>query len=124
MVRIAQGLVHMGKGMIALDPFANRSIISLPVVAGLSAMLIALTDAKHFVLDKYRWMMYFFVTAMYPRFLITVDEQLNSMPVTMCIGQALDVVAPGATERMELVTKEFIPFGHVLEGFVVLQKKT
>ncbi|KAJ7796358.1 26S proteasome regulatory subunit RPN1 [Mycena olivaceomarginata] len=118
MVRIAQGLVHMGKGMIALDPFANRSIISLPVVAGLSAMLIALTDAKHFVLDKYRWMMYFFVTAMYPRFLITVDEQLNSMPVTMCIGQALDVVAPGATERMELVTKEFIPFGHVLEGFV------
>jgi hypothetical protein len=37
----------MGKGMIALDPFANRSIISLPVVAGLSAMLIALTNAKH-----------------------------------------------------------------------------
>jgi 26S proteasome regulatory subunit N1 len=31
--------------------------------------------------------MYFLVTAMYPRFLITVDEQLNSMPVTMCIGQ-------------------------------------
>jgi hypothetical protein len=32
--------------------------------------------------------------------------------------------APGATERAELVTKEFIPFGHVLEGFVTLQKKT
>jgi 26S proteasome regulatory subunit N1 len=31
--------------------------------------------------------------------------------------------APGATERVELVTKEFIPFGHVLEGFVILQKK-
>ncbi|KAJ7330461.1 hypothetical protein DFH08DRAFT_966999 [Mycena albidolilacea] len=119
MVRIAQGLVHMGKGMIVLDPFfADRSIMSLPVVAGLLVMLMALTDVKHFVLDEYRWMMYFLVTAMYPRFLITVDEQLNSMPVTVCIRQALDTVAPGATERVELVPKEFIPFGHVLlEGF-------
>jgi 26S proteasome regulatory subunit N1 len=26
------------------------------------------------------------------------------------------------TERAELATEEFIPFGHVLEGFVILQK--
>jgi 26S proteasome regulatory subunit N1 len=28
----------------------------------------------------------------------------------------------GTTERAELATEEFIPFAHVLEGFVVLQK--
>ena len=28
----------------------------------------------------------------------------------------------GTTERAELATEEFIPFGHVLEGFVILQK--
>jgi hypothetical protein len=28
-------------------------------------------------------MLYFLVTAMYPRFLITVDEELNSSPVTV-----------------------------------------
>ena len=28
----------------------------------------------------------------------------------------------GTTERAELATEEFIPFAHVLEGFVILQK--
>ncbi|KAJ6590579.1 armadillo-type protein [Mycena vulgaris] len=142
MVRIAQGLVHMGKGTIGLNPFfSDRSIMSRPAIAGLLATLTAFTDAKHFVLDKYHWMLYFLVTAMYPRFLITVDEELNSMPVTVRVGQALDVVGQAGkprtisgfqthqtpvrlatTERAELATEEFIPFGHVLEGFVILQK--
>ena len=39
------------------------------------------------VLDKYHWMLYFLVTAMYPRFLITLDEELNSIPVTVRVGQ-------------------------------------
>jgi hypothetical protein len=32
-------------------------------------------------------MLYFLVTAMYPRFFITLDESLNSMPVTVRVGQ-------------------------------------
>ncbi|KAF7350242.1 26S proteasome regulatory subunit RPN1 [Mycena venus] len=76
MVRIMQGLVHMGKGTIGLNPFFSyRSIVSRPAVAGLLGTLTAFTDAKHF-LDKYHWMMYFLVTAMYPRFLIAVNKQL------------------------------------------------
>ncbi|KAJ7136028.1 armadillo-type protein [Mycena epipterygia] len=142
MVRIAQGLVNMGKGTIGLNPFfSDRSIMSRPAIAGLLATLTAFTDAKHFVLDKYHWMLYFLVTAMYPRFLITVDEELNSKPVTVRVGQALDVVGQAGkprtisgfqthqtpvrlatSERAELATEEFIPFGHVLEGFVILQK--
>ena len=47
MVRIAQGLVHMGKGTIGLNPFfADRSVMSKPAVAGLLATLTAFTDAK------------------------------------------------------------------------------
>ncbi|KAK7019046.1 26S proteasome regulatory subunit RPN1 [Favolaschia claudopus] len=141
MVRIAQGLVHMGKGTIGLNPFfSDRSIMSRSAVAGLLATLTAFTDAKNFILDKYHWMLYFLVTAMYPRFLITLDEELNSKPVTVRVGQALDVVGQAGkprtisgfqthqtpvrlatTERAELATEEFIPFGHVLEGFVILQ---
>lgn len=86
-------------------------------------------------------MLYFLVPSMYPRFLITLDEKLESMPVTVRVGQAVDVVGQagkprtisgfqthqtpvrlGTTERAELATEEFIPFAHVLEGFVVLQK--
>ncbi|KAJ7813024.1 armadillo-type protein [Mycena leptocephala] len=100
MVRVAQGLVHMGKGTIGLNLFfTDRSIMSRPAMAGLLATLTAFTDAKHLILDKYHWMMYFLVTAMYPRFLITVDEELNSMPVTVRVGQTLDVVGQAGKPR-------------------------
>jgi len=32
-------------------------------------------------------MLYFLVTAMYPRFLITLNEELANMPVTVRVGQ-------------------------------------
>ena len=47
MVRIAQGLVHMGKGTLTLYPyFLDRMIMSRTAVAGLLATIIAFTDAK------------------------------------------------------------------------------
>ncbi|KAH7907570.1 26S proteasome regulatory complex non-ATPase subcomplex Rpn1 subunit [Hygrophoropsis aurantiaca] len=142
MVRVAQGLVHMGKGTIGLNPFfSDRNVMSRTAVAGLLATITAFTDAKAFVLDRYHWMLYFLVTAMYPRFLITLDENLETSPVTVRVGQAVDTVGQagkprtisgfqthqtpvrlGTMERAELATEEFIPFAHVLEGFVILQK--
>ncbi|KAH9992275.1 armadillo-type protein [Russula vinacea] len=142
MVRIAQGLVHMGKGTIGINPFyLDRAILNKPAVAGLLATLTAFTDAKAFVLDKYHWMLYFLVPAMYPRFLITLDEDLEPKPVTVRVGTAVDVVGQAGkprtisgfqtyqtpvrlatTERAELATEEYIPFASVLEGFVLLQK--
>lgn len=141
-VRVAQGLVHMGKGTIGINPFfSDRNILSRPAIAGLLATIMAFTDAKVFVLDKYHWMLYFLVTAMYPRFLITLNEDLESLPVTVRVGQAVDVVGQagkprtisgfqthqtpvrlGTTERAELATEEYIPYAHVLEGFVILRK--
>ncbi|KAH9477972.1 26S proteasome regulatory subunit rpn-1 [Psilocybe cubensis] len=142
MVRIAQGMVHMGKGTIGLNPFfGDRDIMSRPAVAGLLAVLTAFTDSKSFVLDKYHWMFYLLTPAMYPRFLITLDENLENKPVTVRVGQAIDVVGQagkprtisgfqthqspvrlGTTERAELATEEFIPYSHVLEGLVILKK--
>lgn len=141
-VRVAQGLVHMGKGTIGISPFfSDRNILSRPAIAGLLATIMAFTDAKAFVLDKYHWMLYFLVTAMYPRFLITLNEDLESLPVTVRVGQAVDIVGQagkprtisgfqthqtpvrfGTTERSELATEEYIPYAHVLEGFVILRK--
>ncbi|KAF8634856.1 hypothetical protein AX17_004104 [Amanita inopinata Kibby_2008] len=142
MVRIAQGLVHMGKGTIGINPFfCDRSIMSRAAVAGLLATLTAFTDSKAFILDKYHWMLYFLAPAMYPQFLITLDEDRNSTPVTVRVGQALEIVGQagkprtisgfqthqtpvrlGTMERAELATEEYIPFAHVLEGLVILQK--
>lgn len=117
-VRVAQGLVHMGKGTIGISPFfSDRNILSRPAIAGLLATIMAFTDAKAcelvilnpngsfltyslvVVLDKYHWMLYFLVTAMYPRFLITLNEDLESLPVTVrvgqvCAGMVLEVILP------------------------------
>ncbi|KAK4046358.1 proteasome regulatory particle base subunit [Microbotryomycetes sp. JL201] len=142
MVRIAQGLVHMGKGTIGINPFhTDRSLMSPVAVAGLLSTIFSFTDAKAFVLDKSHWMLYFIVMSMYPRFLITFDEAGELLPATVRVGQAVDVVGQagkprtisgfqthqtpvrlGQTERAELATEEFISYSHVLEGYVVLRK--
>jgi hypothetical protein len=44
------------------------------------------------VLDKTHWMMYWLVTAMYPQFLITVDEELQEKAITVRVGQAVNTV--------------------------------
>ncbi len=47
MVRIAQGLVYMGKGTISINPFFNdRQTMSKTGVAGLLTVLVAFTDTK------------------------------------------------------------------------------
>lgn len=47
MVRVAQGLVHMGKGTIGINPFfADRNVMSPSAVAGLLSLLVSFTDAK------------------------------------------------------------------------------
>jgi 26S proteasome regulatory subunit N1 len=142
MVRIAQGLLHMGKGTMTVNPFySDRQLMSPVAVAGLMSTLIAFTDAKSFILGKSHYLLYTLVTAMYPRFLITLDENLKSLPVTVRVGQAVDVVGQAGrpktitgfqthstpvllahSERAELATEEYIALSHVLEGFVLLRK--
>lgn len=39
------------------------------------------------ILDKYHWMLYFLTPAMYPRFLITLDDKLQNKAVTVRVGQ-------------------------------------
>lgn len=47
MVRVAQGMVHMGKGTIGINPFfCDREIMSKAAVAGLMGILTAFLDAK------------------------------------------------------------------------------
>ncbi|EXX69251.1 proteasome regulatory particle base subunit RPN1 [Rhizophagus irregularis DAOM 197198w] len=142
MVRISQGLLHMGKGTISINPYhSDRQLMSPVAIAGLLATLVAFTDTKTFILGRNHWFLYYLVTAMYPRFLITLDEDLNSLPVTVRVGQAVDVVGQAGrpktitgfqthstpvllahSERAELATEEYISLSHVLEGFVLLRK--
>ncbi|CAO0800146.1 unnamed protein product [Mucor circinelloides] len=142
MVRIAQGLLHMAKGTMTLNPFhTDRQIMSPVAIAGLMTSIIAFTDHKSFIFGKFHYLLYSLVTAMYPRFLITFDESVESLPVTVRVGQAVDVVGQAGrpktitgfqthstpvllahSERAELATEEYIPLAPVLEGIVLLRK--
>jgi 26S proteasome regulatory subunit N1 len=72
---------------------------------------------------------------------MTLDESLKSIPVTVRVGQAVDVVGQAGrpktitgfqthstpvllaySERAELASEEYIPATPVLEGFVILKK--
>jgi hypothetical protein len=87
------------------------------------------------------YFLYYLVPAMFPRFLITLKEDLTALTTTVRVGQAVDTVGQAGrpktitgfqthttpvlmayTERAELATEEFLPLSSVLEGFVILKK--
>ncbi|CAH8314583.1 unnamed protein product [Eruca vesicaria subsp. sativa] len=141
-VRIAQGLVHMGKGLLTINPFhSDRILLSPTALAGIVTLLHACLDIKSIILGKYHYVLYFLVLAMQPRMMMTVDENLKLISVPVRVGQAVDVVGQAgrpktitgfqtyetpillaAGERAELATDKYIPLSPILEGFVILKE--
>lgn len=142
MVRIAQGLLHMGKGTLSVSPFhTDRQVLSNVAAAGLLAVLVAMIDAKQFITSNSHYLLYWIVTAMHPRMLVTLDEDLKPLTVNVRVGQAVDVVGQagrpktitgwqtqstpvllGYGERAELEDDQYISLSSTLEGLVILRK--
>ena len=142
MVRIAQGLLHMGKGTLSISPFhTDRQVLSRVSAGGLLSVLVAMIDAKQFITDKSHYLLYYLVTAMHPRFLVTLDEDLKPLTVNVRVGQAVDVVGQAGRpktitgwqtqstpvllaygERAELEDEQYISLSSTLEGLVILRK--
>ncbi|KAG7459101.1 26S proteasome non-ATPase regulatory subunit 2 [Solea senegalensis] len=142
MVRLAQGLTHLGKGTLTLCPYhSDRQLMSQVAVAGLLTVLVSFLDVKNIILGKSHYILYGLVAAMQPRMLVTFDHELRPLPVSVRVGQAVDVVGQAGKpkaitgfqthttpvllahgERAELATEEYLPVTPILEGFVILQK--
>jgi 26S proteasome regulatory subunit N1 len=142
MVRIAQGLLHMGKGTMSINPFhTDRQVLSSVAASGLLTVLVAMVDPKEFILDKSHYLLYFIVTAMHPRMLVTLDEELKPLSVNVRVGQAVDVVGQAGRpktitgwqtqstpvllaygDRAELEDEEYLCLSSTLEGLVILRK--
>lgn len=142
MVRIAQGLLHMGKGTLSINPFhTDRQVLSRVAAAGLLTVLVSMIDAKSFILGDSHYLLYFVVTAMAPRFLITLDEDLKPLTVNVRVGQAVDIVGQAGRpktitgwqtqstpvllaygERAELEDEQYLSLSSNLEGVVILRK--
>ncbi|CAI6342293.1 unnamed protein product [Periconia digitata] len=142
MVRIAQGLLHMGKGTLSANPYhTDRQVLSRVAAAGLLTVLVSLIDAKQFIVGNAHYLLYFMATAIQPRFLITLDEELKPLTVNVRVGQAVDIVGQAGRpktitgwqtqstpvllshgERAELEDEKYLSLSNVLEGVVILRK--
>ncbi|VDN57153.1 unnamed protein product [Dracunculus medinensis] len=149
LIRLAQGLTHLGKGTVTLNPFhSDRQLMCPAAVAGLFTACFAFLDANNSVLNnRQHYLLYSLVLAMQPRLLITLIEdeddpnKLIQINVSVRVGQAVDVVAQAGKpkiitgfqthttpvlmaygERAELANDEYISMTPYLEGLVILKK--
>lgn len=144
LVRLTQGLVHLGKGTMTLAPYqGDRTLLNNVSLAGITAVLVAFTDSKNLILGNKNahYLLYNLMLATQPKLLQTFDEELKPLQVNVRVGQAVDVVGQAGRpktitgfqtrttpvllsygERAELATDEYIALTNVLEGFVILRK--
>lgn len=147
MVRVAQGLLHLGKGTLTLSPFnVERTVLSNTALASLLTISVALLDPRAFILndsttETSHELLYYLTPAVKPKMLVTVDENLHPLKVNVRVGQAVDVVGQAGKpktitgwvtqstpvllnygERAELENDEWISLSNSLEGVVILKK--
>jgi 26S proteasome regulatory subunit N1 len=140
-VRISQGLLHMGKGLMTLNPFhSDRMLMNGPALGGMLVLFHSCFDLKNTILDKSHYLLYYLTCSMNARMLITVNEEIEWRPVTVRVGQAVDTVGQAgkprritgfqthttpvllaATDRAELGTEEVLSVSSVLEGIVIVK---
>ncbi|CAI2352032.1 unnamed protein product [Caenorhabditis sp. 36 PRJEB53466] len=149
LVRIAQGLTHLGKGTMTLNPWhSDRQLLSPSALASLLSICYCFLDANNTVLNsRQHYLLYTLVLAMQPRMLTTLIEDemkpgsLKQLNVSVRVGQAVDVVAQAGKpktitgfqthttpvllahgERAELANDEYLAVTPHLEGLVILKK--
>lgn len=150
LVRISQGLLHLGKGLLTLAPHrADRTLVSNVALSCLAAFMFICSEMKESILGSSHYLLYTLVPAIRPRFVVTLEqekvdsaskERLKQKPVSCHVGTAVDVVGQagkpknitgfqthntpvllGVGERVELANEKFVSLAPVNEGFVVIK---
>lgn len=143
LVRIAQALLHAGKGLVTLNPYHGdgKGVLNKVGLAGLLVVLYSALDMKTTLMGRNHYLLFFLALTLRPRMLFTIDEEGEFLPVTVRVGQAVDTVGQAgrpkritgfqthstpvllaAGERAELGTEEFISLAAGLQDVVILQK--
>eukprot|EP00602_Paraphysomonas_sp_CaronLab_P000859 CAMPEP_0185030934 /NCGR_PEP_ID=MMETSP1103-20130426/18094_1 /TAXON_ID=36769 /ORGANISM="Paraphysomonas bandaiensis, Strain Caron Lab Isolate" /LENGTH=894 /DNA_ID=CAMNT_0027566249 /DNA_START=45 /DNA_END=2729 /DNA_ORIENTATION=- len=140
-VRLAQGLNAMGKGLLTLSPFhSDRLLMNGSSVAGILTILHACVDIQGTLLDKFHYILFFLTPSMNPRFMATLNGQLELNKCTVRVGQAVETVGQagrprtitgfqthttpvllGYKDRAEMASTDRRPVAAVMEGFVITE---
>jgi 26S proteasome regulatory subunit N1 len=146
LVRISQGLLHLGKGLLTLAPHrADRTLVSNVALSCLAAFMFICTEMKESILGSSHYLLYTLVPAIRPRFVVTLQqekekERLKATPISCHVGTAVDIVGQaghprqitgfqthltpvliGPRERVELDTDKYVSVAPVNEGFVCIK---
>lgn len=141
-VKIAQGLVYMGKGTMTLNPvYANRRLVNHVSLASLLTFLLLLLDSND-VIDQYSYLFYYLINALYPKFLWTLSEDLEPINLSVRVGQAIDIVGQAGKpkaitgfqthntpvlinfmEKVEIAEEHYYGLSEILENFVIVKNK-
>ncbi|AET41512.1 proteasome regulatory particle base subunit RPN1 Ecym_8227 [Eremothecium cymbalariae DBVPG len=137
--RLAQGLVHLGKGTMTLDIFNDAQVLNKVTLASLLTVLIGLTSPGFML--KHHQLFYYLNSGVRPKSILTLNEKGEPIKVNVRVGQAVDTVGQAGKpktitgwitqstpvllnhgERAELETNEYISYASKIEGVVILKK--
>jgi 26S proteasome regulatory subunit N1 len=143
-VRLAQGLLHAGKGLVTISPYhSDRSLMLQPAVCGLLTVLVCCLDLKASLLGRLHYLLFALAPALRPRMVFCVDESLSpQVGVSIRVGTSVDVVGQAGKpktitgfqthtspallsvgERAEFSEPErWYCAARVLEGIVLIEK--
>lgn len=146
LVRIAQGLLHLGKGLLTINPLqSDQMLLNKVALSGLLIVMHAAIDMKNTLLSaKRHYLLFSLVTAVRPRWLITLDgdsADLTPIAIGVRVGTRVDPVGQAgrpktitgfqthktpvllsASDRAELASDEYIALTKTLEGVVIVKK--
>jgi 26S proteasome regulatory subunit N1 len=72
-LRISQGLLHLGKGLLTINPVHSHNFLLNNVgLAGLLISLLSFTEAEQLVCGRHQHLIYSLCLAMTPRMVMTV----------------------------------------------------
>jgi 26S proteasome regulatory subunit N1 len=87
-VRLAQGLLHLGKGTLTLNPARQQGMFQNPTaLAGLITTLYLFTDFQSLVITR-PYLLYALTLSLQPRMLVTIDSETGKpVQVNVRVGK-------------------------------------
>lgn len=85
---------------MGLNPFhSDKFLFSNVSLAGLLTAIYAGTDMNTFFCGHYHYFLYYLVLSMYPRMMITLNEDLEPIKTEVRVGNAVDTVGQAGQPR-------------------------
>lgn len=137
--RLAQGLLHLGKGTLTMDIFNDAHVLNKVTLASLMTVLVGMVSPSFMLI--HHQLFYMLNSGVRPKFIITLNEEGEPIKVNVRVGQSVETVGQagkpktitgwitqstpvllGHGERAELENDEYISYTSNLEGIVILRK--